>query len=249
MKQIMKSRSVQLSIFLMLFSGAVIQAEVTVKQSGSTLNFRGDRAADSVQLTGLGINVVSVVVNGGTAAVFSNVQNIKINMGKGVDYVRISSVRIEGNLEINMGGDWGDWVEMLDVFGNSLIGGQLTIKGGSYYNLTRCYIHKNLVIQAGLSTDLTGFGQTMFLQNLTVAGSATIRGNNRLSDYVDVYSCSVLGNLDVRLGGGDDRFLVNNLFVVGNLSHDGGRGYDRVVVFDLFVVGLVLEKNFEAFGL
>lgn len=241
MNSVLKFQVGLLPLFFLLLGTPAVNGEVTVRQSGTTVTLRGDRVGDEVVIRGRHPNIVEISVNGGFARGFIDVHNIRINMGKGADRVIMVSVEISGNVEINLGGDLGDRFEMHD----STIGGSVSINGGSFYIVARCEIAKDLNIKAGLSADPLSYSFTTLISDVMVGGKVTFRGNNNLYDGLAVWECLVVGNFDVRLGGGDDYLILRQSFVGGKASFDGGRGYDQLGILSSTIVGQISEKNFE----
>ena len=241
MKKISTLQIASVAVY-MLLSVAAVNAEVTIKQSGNTLNIRGDKESDQVLIQPLGPNVIAVTVNNNQPLEFSNVANLKINLGKGANQVNIFGVDFSGSLDVNMGGDPGNYFKLTQT----TIAGNLKVRGASDTSILLSTIGRDFSYQAGFPVDLDGDGYTMLAEASTFFGRTTIRGSSRFDDQVALSLCDFISNLDVRLGGGDDYLLCFVLNVAGNVNFDGGRGNDTRLTLGAFtVLGAVKDKGFE----
>ncbi|MBX3419340.1 MAG: hypothetical protein KF851_17175 [Pirellulaceae bacterium] len=243
---------------------SIANADVSVRQSRTTLNIRGDGAGDEVAIVGLSTNVFTVSVNGATATTYSEVQTIKISMGKGADLVVISELIVDGSVEVALGGDADDeafvWA--------SSIGGNLVAKGGSFIEVEDCFVNKDLSLQSG--ANLGTFVSDSIASAITttvVLGKSTIRGNSKLSDrlFVEgsvligktsvslgggndtaiVLSSIFLGDVGVGLGSGDDLLSVNSVTMGAKVALDGGQGVDTLFAMAVSTIVPVTPKGFE----
>jgi hypothetical protein len=226
----------------MLLAMAVANADVTIKQSGNTLNIRGDKEHDAVTIQAMGFNSVAIAVNNDPPIPFLNVANIKVNMGQGVDTVYVEAIDISGNLDVNLGGDAGDVFDLQDA----KVGGNLKVRGVSDGTIRGGKVGKDFSYQAGIPLQMNGTGFTLLADDTLFQGRATIRGNSRFDDIIGLTNCAFMNNLDVRMGGGDDQLFCFEMFVFGNVNFDGGRGLDARMTLGAFVVGgIVKDKGFE----
>lgn len=221
---------------------AAVQADVAVKRSGATLTLTGNGNPETVEIFGLGSNSVSVAVDDDQELFFENIQNIRIRMGRGADFVTVQDLDISGNLDINMGGDLDDEAEVL----NSIIRGNLTVVGASDARLVGSTVGRNMTVTSGNAWDLDQDGATLLVDDSFVAGKATVKGDNRRSDSIHVTANSFSGNLVVNGGGGSDDVVMTDNFVGRHFTIDGGAGNNDIIQpSNNLVGGRITVRRFE----
>jgi hypothetical protein len=234
-----------LSVGLAFLSFSVLapatQADVTVRKSGATLILTGNAAPDWVEIYGVAPNVVAVSIDGDEEVYYEDVQHIRVRLGRGADYLLVQDVEISGNLDINMGGDLDDFSEIV----NSTIRGNLTSAGASDSRLVESTVGKNLTLNSGVAYDVDGDGLTMLVENVFVAGRATIKGDGRLGDSLQIVESSFSRDLTINVGGGADEVSMIDNIVGRNLTVDGGAGTDLFQSSNNMVGGRITLRRFE----
>ncbi len=233
-----------LAVLTMGVFAAESQAEVSFRNSRGTLRVTGDNSAELVIISGMGSNQVAVETNDGEIYEFEDVEDIRIELKRGADELEIYDLEISGNLDINMGGDMGDSLQVAD----SMIGGNFVNKGASDSIITDSSIGKNLTIHAGLPYDFFENDCTMEVIGSVVGGKATLNGSNQSSDMVCVSTSFFANDLFIHLGNGSDSLSIFENVIGRNLTMDGGGGSTDLVCSDgNWIGGRIKLRAFELY--
>lgn len=238
------SRSLCLAMVAVGCLLSTAQAEISTRFSRGTLTLTSDNFGDNLAIIGFGSNQVAVISNGGLPLLYGDVQNIKIIMKRGLDEVAVGGIEISGNLDIDLGGDFGDNV----LVEGCLIGGNFTCKGASDSTTVDVVVGRNMRIDAGTPFDLNGDGATMLVANCEVAGKTDLNGSRQSFDVIAVVDNFFSNNLTVKLNSGIDTLAIGGNLIGGNLSLDAGSGIDTLAAGENLAGGRTTLRNFEIFS-
>jgi large repetitive protein len=227
---------------------------VTALLLGGNLLVFGDSAANSVEITATGGNLVvsghdGTTVNGGSAVTFSGVGSVSANLvvalGRGADTANIHDVAVGGYAAIDGG--------VLASFFSTGPGDQLTltnVKVGSYLIVATGGTDDTVAlngVQVGDATAIVTYGGS---DKVTISGSqlngALLVATGAGNDSVAIDTTTVGGFTAVALGSGDDTLSLTGDTFKGAVFLDGGPGTDKLTVdaATTFAVAPV-ELNFE----
>lgn len=184
-------------------------------------------AADSVNLQGIHLaNNVSIDAGAGNNNLtFSNGTDIggsaSVFAGADDDILSINNTHIAKNLVVDQGGNV-NW-NLCNVFGNSVIGGHMTVTGSAGKELV-------LLQMTNIGTYLDaqlGSGDDTFSLNDVVVGTNVSAALGNGNDKADITNSAIGGNLTVLAGAGDDSFFLDDTQVSGNVSASMSDGDDK----------------------
>ena len=219
--------------------------------SGDKLTITGDDAPNGVQVSGVGqdaflvIGLDATLVNGGLSATVSGVKQIVIDVKGGADRVELIDVlldkmlkvtlgagsdafvmqggRVSKKAEINGGKDGDD----MRVRGGARFGGQLLMNGGKKVDtvvVTDASIAGDSEVKGGAGND------EVTVQFTTLEGGANLivgggDGADRTTLLDDRFS-----DVQVYMGNGDDRLVVEACHFDRTLTAEGNGGHDELDV-------------------
>ena len=223
---------------------------VRANVSGDKLTITGDDAPNAVQvIPGVGpdafvvVGLEATLVNGALSATVSGVKKLAMEMKGGADRVELTDVVLDGTLLVNLGPGSDVFVmqggrvskkaeiiggqdsDDIRVRGGARFGGQLLVKGGKKVDtlvVTDVSIAGDSELKGGTGND------DVTVQFTTLEGGANLvvgggDGFDRTTLLEDRFS-----DVQVFMGDGDDRLVVEGCQFDGTLKAEGNGGHDEL---------------------
>ena len=155
---------------------------VTVHQTAGHLFITGDKAKDTVTVTGTDPGEVDVTHDGDTTS-FTDVDDITISTGRGDDTVTVVDLDITGNLAISTGtGQDIVAVNDSDVDAERKIGGDLSVRTGLASDEVSL---DTITVGGNTHVSLSDGKDTLTVSNCTFEGDFSADGGNDRDTFVD----------------------------------------------------------------